>query len=273
MNRFAQGFERCRREGRAALMPYMTAGDPSLEWTERLIDAAVEAGADMIELGVPYSDPLADGPTVQAAGQRALAAGVTVDGIFGLVRRVRARYPALPLALLVYYNCVFRRGERRFVEDAAAAGVDGLIIPDLPPEEGGGVQDAAAEAGIDVIYLVAPTSTPERIRLIASRSTAFIYCVSLTGVTGARSQLSASLDAFLSRVRREVRAAGKELPLAVGFGISKPEHVAEVSRLADGVIVGSALIDTFHGQENLEAGLEACRSMIQAMRSAALLPA
>lgn len=272
MNRFDQAFAACRREGRAALMPYMTAGDPAIEWTERLIDAVIEAGADMVELGMPYSDPLADGPTVQAAGQRALASGTTIDRVFEMVRRLRARHSMVPLALLVYYNCIFRRGIERFVSEAHEAGLDGLIVPDLPPDESDRLEQSASQCGLNVIYLVAPTSTPERIRLIVSRSTGFVYCVSLTGVTGARSSLASALDTFLDRIRAEMRALGKDLPLAVGFGISKPEHVAAVSRLADGVIVGSALIDTLHGQESIEAGVEACRAMIAAMRSATLLP-
>ena len=254
-------------------MPYMTAGDPSIEWTERLVDAVVSAGADMLELGMPYSDPLADGPTVQAAGQRALSAGVTIDSVFDLVRTLRARYPHLPMALLVYYNCIFRRGLERFVKEAHEAGLDGLIVPDLPPDEGEPLERCAVPLGLDVIYLIAPTSTPERIRLIASHASGFIYCVSLTGVTGARSRLASSLEEFLERVRAEMRAVDKALPLAVGFGISTPEHVARVSRMAEGVIVGSALIDTFHGQESLEAGVEACRRMIAAMRQAVLLTA
>lgn len=249
-------------------MPYMTAGDPSIEWTERLIDAVIAAGGDMIELGMPYSDPLADGPTVQAAGQRALAAGTTLDAVFELAARVRERHPDVPLAFLVYYNCIFRRGIERFVKEAAAAGFDGFIVPDLPPDEADILQEHASAAGLDVIYLVAPTSTQERIRLIVSRGTGFLYCVSLTGVTGARERLAESLQPFLERVRAEVRAQKKELPLAVGFGISTPEHVAHVSRLADGVIVGSALIDTFHSGSTPAEGVDACYAMIASMRSA-----
>jgi len=268
VSRFHQTFEKCRREGRAALMPYMTAGDPSLEWTERLIDACLAAGADMIELGMPYSDPLADGPTVQAAGQRALAAGTTIDAVFRLGARVRSRHPEVPVALLIYYNNIFRRGIERFVNEAAAAGFDGLIVPDLPPDEAGPLEKHARDAGIAIIYLVAPTSTPERIRLIVSRGSGFLYCVSLTGVTGARERLAESLEPFLARVRAEVRAQRKDLPLAVGFGISTPGHVARVSRLADGVIVGSALTDTFHSRSTPAEGIEACYSLIASMREA-----
>ena len=269
MSRFHQVFEACRREGRAALMPYMTAGDPSIDWTERLIDAVIESGADMIELGMPYSDPLADGPTVQAAGQRALASGTTIDSVFDLARRMRARHQEVPLALLIYYNCIFRRGIERFASEAAAAGFDGLIVPDLPPDESDELHTHATAAGIDLIYLVAPTSTRERIRLIVSRSNGFLYCVSLTGVTGARRQLAESLQPFLQRIRTEMRAMGKELPLAVGFGISTPEHVEHVSRIADGVIVGSALIDTLNSGATPAQGVDACRTLVASMREAA----
>lgn len=248
-------------------MPYITAGDPDLEWTRRLIDALFGAGADMIELGVPYSDPLADGPTVQAAGQRALAAGTTVAGIFDLVRSVRERRNE-PIALLVYYNCIFRWGEERFVAQAAESGVDGLIVPDLPPESAGDLDAIAASRGVDLVYLVAPTSTPGRIRLIAKKGKGFLYCVSLTGVTGARERLSGELAPFIARVREEMAAMGKDLPLAVGFGISTPEHAAAVGRLADGVIVGSALIDRFHQSPTPEEGVDRCVAFIEEIRRA-----
>lgn len=267
MSRFSGAFERCRREGRAALMPYMTAGDPSLEWTERLMHAVFDAGADMLELGVPYSDPLADGPTVQAAGQRALASGTTIAGIFELVRRVRERREE-PIALLVYYNCIFRWGEERFVAEAARSGIDGFIVPDLPPESASTLEKAASANGVELIYLVAPTSTPERIRLIAEKGRGFLYCVSLTGVTGARERLSAELAPFLSGVRGVLAEVGKELPLAVGFGISTPGHAATVGRLADGVIVGSALIDRFHRSSTPEEGLEACTAFVKELKAA-----
>lgn len=267
MSRFSAAFERCKREGRAALMPYITAGDPGLPWTERLIEALLDAGADMIELGVPYSDPLADGPTVQAAGQRALEAGTTIAGIFELIRKVRERRDE-PIGLLVYYNCIFRWGEARFVAEAAKSGVDGLIVPDLPPESAASLDSLAASHGIDLIYLVAPTSTRERIRLIAQRGRGFLYCVSLTGVTGARERLSGELLPFLSRVREEMTAMGKDLPLAVGFGISTPEHAAAAGRAAEGVIVGSALIDRFHRAPGPEEGLAECAAFVRELRGA-----
>lgn len=267
MNRFSAAFERCRKEGRAALMPYMTAGDPGLEWTERLIETALDTGADMIELGVPYSDPLADGPTVQAAGQRALASGTTIAGIFELVRRVRERRDE-PIGLLVYYNCIFRWGVERFVAEAARSGVDAFIVPDLPPESAATLDEAASAHGVDLTYLVAPTSTPERIRLIAEKGRGYLYCVSLTGVTGAREQLSAELAPFLGRVREGLAEVGKKLPLAVGFGISTPEHAAAVGRIADGVIVGSAFIDRFHRAPTPEEGLASCAAFVKELKGA-----
>lgn len=268
MNRIQTVFRRCRAEGRAALMPYVTAGDPDLKWTEELLDDLIARGADMVELGMPYSDPLADGPTVQAAGQRALAAGTTLDGILALVRRVRQRHPEFPIALFAYYNCVLRRGEERFVQDAAAAGVDGLIIPDLPPEEAESLMPMAAGSGIDLIFLAAPTSTPARLRLIARASSGFIYCVSLTGVTGARNELSADVSGLVDRVKEACRLEGLERPIAVGFGISTPAHVEAVAAIADGVIIGSALIDRLHRAASPAEGVAECGRFLSSLRAA-----
>lgn len=268
MSRFEAMFARLADEGRSAIMPYITAGDPTLTWTERLVDALVGAGADAIELGVPYSDPLADGPTVQAAGQRALASGTTVEQIFGLVARLHQRHVQTPIALLVYYNCIFRWGEARFVEAAKASGVDALIVPDLPPEEAETLQALTEDAGVDLVYLLAPTSTAPRIERVTKESRGFIYCVSLTGVTGARAQLSDRLASFIGRVREGLARHGRTLPLAVGFGISTPEHVQEVGKLAEGVIVGSALIDTMHSAPSPEEGIARCEAMIHSMRAA-----
>lgn len=268
MNRFQGVFNRCKDEGRAALMPYITGGDPSLETTERLIDELVANGADMIEIGMPYSDPLADGPTVQAAGQRALASGTTIKSLFHTVSRVRERHPHIPMALLIYYNCIFQYGERPFVRDAKKAGIDGIIVPDLPPEESDNLRKEAAEAGVCVIFLASPTSTKERLRIIAELSEGFIYCVSLTGVTGARHTVSSDLEAFLGRVRAGCFDAGKDLPLAVGFGISAPEHVERVAKSADGVIIGSALIDQLHSGDTVDNGIEACGKLMTTLSAA-----
>ena len=186
MSRISDTFTRLKGEGRAALMPYITAGHPTLPATEALLFALEESGADMIELGIPYSDPLADGPTVQRAGQIALQNGATIPRIHAMMRRVREQGLSIPVLYMVYYNCVFRHGEERFLDEAAASGIDGLIIPDLPLEEAEEVEGLAAERGLDLVYLLAPTSTPERIAEAGRRSRGFIYCVSLTGVTGAR---------------------------------------------------------------------------------------
>lgn len=238
MSRISDTFERLQSQGRAALMPYISAGHPTLETTEALLHALEKSGADLIELGIPYSDPLADGPTVQRAGQIALQNGATIPKIHAMMKRVREQGLTIPVLYMVYYNCVFRHGEERFLDDAAAAGIDGLIIPDLPLEEAEGVEKMAAERNIDLVYLLAPTSTPERIAEAGRRSRGFIYCVSLTGVTGARDRLSDALDPMLARIR-----AATSLPLAVGFGVSLPGHAAAVAEMADGVIVGSALVE------------------------------
>ena len=230
-------FERCRRQRRAAFIPYITAGDPDLETTGRLVEALARGGADLIELGVPFSDPIADGPVNQRAAFRALQSGTTLSGVLELVANCRRRIDT-PIVLFTYYNPIHVRGGERFAEQAAASGVDGVLCVDLPPEEGRETLVPALEAqGIDPIFLLAPTSTPERIRRVAEASRGFVYYVSRTGVTGEQKALSESLAGELRRVRRIVG-----LPVAVGFGISTPEQVSRVGRLADGVVVGSALV-------------------------------
>lgn len=264
MNRITAQWERLRRAGRKALIPFITAGDPDLETTKAIVHALVAGGADLIEIGIPYSDPLADGPTIQKSSKRALDGGVTIERIHQAVRELREEGVDVPLLYLVYYNCVFRHGEERFVADAAAAGVDGLIVPDLPVEESDSLRQVVRRAGLHLIQLLAPTSTPERIRKIAECSEGFIYCVSLTGVTGARERLSETLPAFLARIREHT-----SVPLAVGFGVSTPEQAARVGQLADGVIVGSALIQALephHGSREATAG--AARTFIEGLRAA-----
>ncbi len=217
-------------------MPFVTAGDPSYDVTGRCLVAMVENGADLIELGIPFSDPLADGPTIQRASQRALAGGVTVQGILGFLREVR-RDLTVPVVLMGYYNPIHRYGVSRFVENARAAGADGLIVPDLPPEEAGALIAAARSAELDTIFLLAPTSTPARIRRVSEVSRGFIYYVSLAGVTGARGELPGGVETAVQGVREITKQ-----PVCVGFGISSPEQVRAISRFADGVIVGSALV-------------------------------
>jgi len=237
MSRIAATFARLRAEGRLALMPYVTVGFPERESTLELLPAMEAAGASLFELGVPFSDPLADGATIQRSAQRALANGVTFASCLATVGALRARGVQAPLLLMGYYNPLLRYGVDRACRELAAAGGDGWIIPDMPPEEAGDLQAAASAHGLDLIMFVAPTTPDERIAQIVARASGFIYVVSLTGVTGARQSLAANLGDVLTRVRRHT-----SLPLVVGFGISQPAHVAEVARLADGAIVGSALI-------------------------------
>jgi tryptophan synthase alpha chain len=238
MSRIAETFARLKSAGRTALMPYLMIGFPERESTLELAPALEAAGADLFELGVPFSDPLADGATVQRASERALTNGVRLTFVLETVAELRARGLAAPLVLMGYFNPFLRYGIERLAADAAAAGVDGFIIPDLPPEEATEVQAVCRAAGLDLIFLVAPTSPDERIAQIAQLASGFIYCVALTGVTGARRDLWEGLPDFLARVRRHT-----DLPLVVGFGISTAAHVQQVSQHAEGVIVASALID------------------------------
>lgn len=236
MNRIDERFRRLRKSGERALMPYLTAGDPDLDTTRLLILEFEKRGADLIEIGVPFSDPLADGTTIQRASQRALLSGTTLPRILDMIRELRAEC-RLPLLLMSYVNPIFHFGFSRFAKEAAAAGVDGLIVPDLPPEEATELIEAAGAYDLHTIFLIAPTSRPERVRTIAAASKGFIYYVSLRGVTGARTGLSEDLETSLRMIRAET-----DLPLAVGFGVSTPEQVRMVSRVADGVIVGSAIV-------------------------------
>jgi len=238
----AAAFARARTAGRVALIPYVMAGYPDEATSEAAAVALGEAGADIIELGVPFSDPLADGATIQVASERALANGMTLRKAVALAGRVSARI-STPLVMMGYYNPIFSYGIDRFCADAAAAGVAGLIVPDLPPEESATLQGAAAGRGIELVFLVTPTSTDERIAQVAAAAGktggGFVYCVSLSGVTGARDQLPEGLPAFIARVRGHTN-----LPLAIGFGVSRPAHIAEIARIADGAVVASALINT-----------------------------
>jgi len=237
MNRIAATFNGLRATGRTALMPYLTMGYPQQESALTLVPALVRAGADLVELGVPFSDPLADGATIQAAAQRALANGMTLSHCLEQAVTLRTQGVAVPFVLMGYYNPIFQMGLERFAQRAAASGVDGAIVPDLPPEESEPLHSALRTQGIALIFLLAPSEDDERIQLVARRTDGFLYLVSLAGVTGARDQLPADLGAFVARARAAI-----DLPLAVGFGISTPDHAARVARVADGVIVGSALV-------------------------------
>lgn len=225
------------------LVPFLTVGDPDLPTTVEIIVELARQGAGVIELGIPYSDPIADGPTIQASSQRALDRGVKLADVFGVVRAVRERSD-VPLVLFTYCNPIYRYGLERFVREAAEAGADGILMPDIPPEEASDLCETAERHGLDVIFLVAPTSTPERVKRICAASRGFIYLVAATGVTGARAQLAANLQEKLAQVKAATADSGDPLPVAVGFGVSTPEQVAAIRAMgADGVVVGSALVD------------------------------
>ena len=238
--RIAAVFERARADGRAALMPYVVAGYPDAETSLAIALAAADAGADLLEVGLPYSDPLADGATIQRASGTALAAGATLERSLRLIERIGAARPQLPLIPMGYANQVIGGGDGEAVAGRlAGAGAAGMIVPDLTPDEGGAFEAVAREAGLAVVYLVAPTTPPERRATIAARSGGFLYCVSLVGVTGART----SLPRTVGRLVRDVRAVSP-VPVAVGFGVSRPAHVRAIAKAgADGVIVGAALVD------------------------------
>ena len=238
MSRIAGTFARAKAAGEMPLLPFMTVGYPDLETSIELVKAMVAAGGAGIELGIPFSDPLADGPTVQKASYTALQGGTHPRDVLDVVRRLRADGVAVPLILMGYLNTFLACGEESFISDAAAAGADGLIIVDLPPEESDATKALCEKNGLDLIYLLAPTSDDGRIAEVASRASGFIYCVGVVGVTGARASISAELPDFLRRLRTKT-----DLPLVVGFGISKREHVQALEGLADGAIVASVLID------------------------------
>ena len=238
MNRIADSFARLRAERRTGLVAFLTVGHPSVEDTLRLVPALIEGGADIIELAIPFSDPLAEGPSVQRSSHQALLNGVTPGVCLEVAGKLRAQGVTAPLIFMGYYNPLLAYGLKPFCRDAASAGADGLIAVDLPPEESHPLRDACRRNGLDLIYLLAPTSTDERIELVAGLASGFVYCVSVTGVTGAREELPKQLSSFVNRVR-----ARTPLPLAVGFGISKPKHFRAVGRIAEAAVIGSAIID------------------------------
>jgi tryptophan synthase alpha chain len=239
----AATFASAKKEKRAALMPYFTLGYPDPATSLDVVEAIAQAGADLIELGFPFSDPLADGPTIQHSTQVALEHGVNAAQCIEMVAELRSHGVTQPFMLMGYINPILAFGVERFVAEVTEAGADGFIVPDLPPEEGAEVEAACRAHGRALVYLLAPTSPPERIELLASRTTGFLYLVSLAGVTGARDALPPHLADFIQRVRAAAYSgAVAHTPLAVGFGISTPEQARAVGQLADGVIVGSALI-------------------------------
>jgi tryptophan synthase alpha chain len=240
-------FKQAKSEKRAAFMPYHAMGYPTRERTLDVVAALADSGADLFEIGIPHSDPLADGPTIQTATYTALTQGTTVADCIAMVRELRAAGVEQPFCAMSYFNPLFAYGVERFVADAVDAGIDGLIVPDLPPDEAGEVEAACRAAGIATIYLLAPTSTEDRIRLVTQHATGFIYLVSIAGITGARTELPPDLADFVQRVRRYT-----DLPLAVGFGIGNRAQAAAVASIADGVIVGSALVKAAGSDDGID---------------------
>ena len=261
MGRISQTFEHLQKTHERALIPYVTAGDPDLAMTKTLVREMVRRGGDLIEIGVPFSDPLADGPIIQRASQRALQGGATLRKILRTVRELR-RDVDVPLVLMTYYNPVFRYGEEVFVADALDAGVDGIIVPDLPPEEAQTLMELAADTPLDLIFLAAPTSTSARLMLISESSQGFIYYVSRLGTTGIRDQLAEDLRMMLEKVR-----ASTAKPIAVGIGVSTPDHVRQVSEMADGVVVGSAIVKLIEDLEGREERLDQIGDFIAALKA------
>lgn len=248
--------------GHAALMPYFPLGFPDAETSLNVIEAMSAAGADAFEIGLSFSDPLADGPVIQHATQIALEQGITVAKALAMIAELRAHGVKQPFLLMGYFNPMLAYGLECFVNDAAAAGVDGFIVPDLPPEEADDLDRLCADRGLGLIYFLAPTSTDERLKLVAAKARGFIYLVSLTGVTGARSKLADNLGAFVARVRHATTT-----PIAIGFGVSTPEQAAEVSRLADGVIVGSRVVQIVdRAEDKAQAAAQFVRELKAAMK-------
>lgn len=259
--RITVAFKQARNKQTAALMPYFTLGYPDAETSLAIIEA-IAPYSDLLELGVPFSDPLADGPTVQHSTQVSLENGTTTAGCLEMVHKLRQRGVQTPIMLMGYVNPILAYGEANYVRDAAAAGADGFIVPDLPPEEAEALEALTAEAGLSLIHFLAPTSNQGRIDRVTARAHGFIYLVSVTGVTGARSQVRTDLAAFVNRVRQQTA-----VPLAVGFGISTPAQAAEVGKLADGVIVGSALINAVNaGEDKTAAAVRFVKSLHEVLQ-------
>ena len=261
--RISQRFAELRASGELGIVAYITAGDPSLDATLKFVLALDEAGADVIELGVPFSDPLADGPTIQRASERALNSGTTLAGVIELVRRIR-QSSQVPLVLFSYYNPILQMGIETFARAASEAGADGVLATDLTPEESADYRRILAANHVDTIFLGAPTSTDERLAKIAAVSSGFLYLISRTGVTGAKAALPDDLPALLRRAR-----AATQLPIAVGFGISLPGHVSILGGLADAAVVGSALVSEIENAKSIEAASAILAQRVHALKQAA----
>jgi tryptophan synthase alpha chain len=272
VNRIARRFEELKQAGRAGLITYLTCGDPDAESFARILAGLPEAGADLIEIGMPFSDPMADGPAIQAAGLRALKAGMTLKGVLAITRGFRATDDATPIVLMGYYNPIYRYGVAHFLADGKAAGVDGLIIVDLPPEHDDELCLPAQKAGIDFIRLATPTTDDKRLPKVLANTAGFIYYVSIAGITGTKSAATEAVTAAVARLKRHT-----SLPVAVGFGIRTPAQAQEIARVADAAVVGSALVERIAASlgadgtaqpDLISAVLGDVRALAQGVRSA-----
>ena len=269
MSRIAQRFAKLKRANRAAFIPFITAGDPDAETTAALLEKLPEAGADLIELGIPFSDPMADGPAIQASSLRALQAGMTLPKVIELVRRFRKADNSTPIILMGYYNPIHAYGTARFAKDAAEAGVDGVITVDLPPEEDSVLRIPATAQGMDIVRLATPTTDDERLKSVVNGASGFLYYVSIAGVTGTKSFAEGEVRAAVERLK-----AASGLPCAVGFGIKTPKQAAAVASFADGAVVGSAIVDriaALNGRKKAELVtevLEFCAALAQSVHAA-----
>jgi tryptophan synthase alpha chain len=261
--RIAKRFRELSQAGELGLVAYITAGDPSLDASEKIVLAAAAAGADIIELGVPFSDPLADGPTIQRASERALRSGTTLAGVIDLVRRLR-KHTEVPLVLFSYFNPILQMGIEKFADAAAAAGADGVLATDLTPEESADYRKVLRSRALDTIFLAAPTSTDARLAKIAGVSTGFLYLISRTGVTGARESLPEELPGLVRRIRKFTA-----LPIAVGFGISLPTHVTVLGGIADAAVVGSAIVAEIEKAPSAQAAAKAVSDLVASLKRAA----
>lgn len=250
MSRVSEKFKQLKKEGRKALVCFVTAGDPSLGDTAKIVLALERGGADIVELGVPFSDPMADGPVIQKASERALAKGATLPKVLGLVRALRMK-TQIPILLMGYYNPILAYGLTRYAKDAAKAGVDATLVVDLPPEESAALDRELKKNGIDLIYLLTPTSDAERIRKVAPKGRGFLYFVSITGITGARLKSEDEIRKKVSEIRWRTK-----LPIAIGFGISKPGQARAMAKVADGIVVGSALVKLVEKGKNASMRVE-----------------
>jgi len=260
--RLESTFERLRKRGEKALIAYLMAGDPGLAETEQLVLAMEQAGTDIIELGVPFSDPIADGPIIQQAAERALRNGISLRQILTLVKSLRNR-TEVPIVLMLYYNSIHAMGVEAFCKAASAAGVDGLIVPDMPPDEAGPLKGPAAAAGLRLVFLLAPTSTASRRAYVAKESQGFLYYVSLTGITGSKIGNMAEVGTNVEKIRKATKT-----PVAVGFGVSTPEDAKKVAAMADGVIVGSAIVKQIAANQQKPDMVTTVGAFVSSLKSA-----